>query len=84
MQEKNRIAKEKYDRISFDAGNIEPAFLNDEDYSKDWLMYDPSKGKLVSRKALLTEMQTRVNGNTDTCGSQMQPRHETHVETFTQ
>ena len=84
LQEKNRIAKEKYDRISFDAGNIEPAFLNDEDYSKDWLMYDPSKGKLVSRKDLLSEMQMRVNGTTGTCSSQMQPRHEAHVETVMQ
>jgi len=84
LQEKNRIAKQKYDRISFDAGNIEPAFLNDEDYTEDWLMYDPSKGELVSRKDLLTEMQMRINGNTGTLSSQMQPRHETHVEKIRQ
>lgn len=84
LQEKNRMAKQKYDRISFDAGNIEPAFLNDEDYTEDWLMYDPSKGELVSRKDLITEMQMRVDGNTGTCSSQMQPRHEAHVETVVQ
>jgi hypothetical protein len=40
--------------VSFDP-NIEPAFLNDNDYPDDWMVYDPIQGKIVSRKELKVE-----------------------------
>lgn len=36
--------------ISYDT-NLEPAFLNEEDYPEDWLTYDPIRG-LISRRTL--------------------------------
>lgn len=36
--------------ISYDT-NLEPAFLNEEDYPEDWLTYDPIRG-LISRNKL--------------------------------
>jgi hypothetical protein len=59
LQEKNRIAKQQYDHISFD-GDVEPAFLNDEDYPDDWMVYDPNQGKLVRKKDLEINMETAL------------------------
>jgi hypothetical protein len=46
--------------VSFDP-NIEPAFLNDEDYPDDWMVYDPVQGKVVSRKELNVGIRKELN-----------------------
>ena len=78
LQEQNRIAKQQYDRISFD-GNIEPAFLNDEEYPDDWMVYNPSQGKLVRKKDLDAEMHTALEIEKQT--DQSTSMNRIHVET---
>lgn len=34
-------------------GNIEPAFLNEEDYPAGWLVYDPISGEVVKKRSLV-------------------------------
>jgi hypothetical protein len=46
--------------ISYDT-NIEPAFLNEEDYPEDWLTYDPIRG-LISRRTL-KELQEKEHSD---------------------
>jgi len=41
--------------ISFNVDSIEPAFLNEESYPEDWMVYDPVQGKLVKRSDLMRE-----------------------------
>lgn len=43
--------------ISFNVDSIEPAFLNEESYPEDWMVYDAVQGKLVKRSDLMREKE---------------------------